>query len=470
MDDDVKDMGSGLSSMVDEMSYMLSYFMVQIAQSRSDYPNTMWKISSNEVQYTPRAGQLELDERQGCNFKEARPDPRTGQKTGPTVIPLYSFVTHLGRSRVVVADEEEDYEANWNPPSSAATTSVVPGLTYEEYERAIRHDLRKKQKSQGASSNPDQAPEAGSLLKRASLSQTNILFLLCFSLYFQFHYLLPQHPPFLGPFGGTVDGSGISKQRTQPSKSNLLDLGTASSFRDGKSGIVDSREAMHIMMLHPSKKDMVHGFTRGLVLLLHLAMKSLIAVGSSFSQVVDYTRSIERECIETYRGGDKRTFLSTVLLVFHLAVSILPVELDGLDDFSLTAGWGIGLANFWLKLYLSKFARAFTIMSVGCSLVDQLQFFEFFVMGLCGQNLGECLLDLELIATLESPPKATIGHLSLAEIVVLVTGAIATMIIHNLQSRHVFYVLVDHSGNAYKLRLPHAIYPCQIAIAISGLR
>ncbi|WMV21287.1 hypothetical protein MTR67_014672, partial [Solanum verrucosum] len=47
----------------------------------------------------------------------------------------------------VVADEEEDNEANWNPPSSAATASVVPGLTYEEYERAIRHDLRKKQKS-----------------------------------------------------------------------------------------------------------------------------------------------------------------------------------------------------------------------------------------------------------------------------------------------------------------------------------
>ncbi|KAH0707712.1 hypothetical protein KY285_010716 [Solanum tuberosum] len=32
-------------------------------------------------------GQLELDERQACNFKEARSDPRTGQKTGPTVIP-----------------------------------------------------------------------------------------------------------------------------------------------------------------------------------------------------------------------------------------------------------------------------------------------------------------------------------------------------------------------------------------------
>ncbi|KAF3619755.1 hypothetical protein FXO38_32751 [Capsicum annuum] len=27
------------------------------------------------------AGQLELDERQGCNFKEAQPDPRIGQKT-----------------------------------------------------------------------------------------------------------------------------------------------------------------------------------------------------------------------------------------------------------------------------------------------------------------------------------------------------------------------------------------------------
>jgi len=76
--------------------------------------------------------------------------------------------SHKGRSRAVVADEEEDNEANWNPPSSAATASVVPGLTYEEYERAIRHDLRKKQKSQGASSNPDQAPEAGRLRIRSS--------------------------------------------------------------------------------------------------------------------------------------------------------------------------------------------------------------------------------------------------------------------------------------------------------------
>ncbi|KAF3617538.1 hypothetical protein FXO38_33925 [Capsicum annuum] len=80
--------------------------------------------------------------------------------------------SHKGRSRVVVADKEEDNEANWNPPSSAATTFMVPGLTYEEYERGIRHDLRKKQKSQGESSNPDQAPEAGSLLKRASLSSS----------------------------------------------------------------------------------------------------------------------------------------------------------------------------------------------------------------------------------------------------------------------------------------------------------
>ncbi|KAK6776138.1 hypothetical protein RDI58_027139 [Solanum bulbocastanum] len=56
--------------------------------------------------------------------------------------------SYKGRSRAVVAGEEENNEANWNSPSSAATASVVPGLTYEEYERAIRHDLRKKQKSE----------------------------------------------------------------------------------------------------------------------------------------------------------------------------------------------------------------------------------------------------------------------------------------------------------------------------------
>ncbi|CAN4093723.1 unnamed protein product [Withania somnifera] len=50
------------------------------------------RIGKSSIRYAScwwntRAGQLELDERQGCNFKEARPDPRTGQKTGPTVIP-----------------------------------------------------------------------------------------------------------------------------------------------------------------------------------------------------------------------------------------------------------------------------------------------------------------------------------------------------------------------------------------------
>ncbi|WMV24511.1 hypothetical protein MTR67_017896, partial [Solanum verrucosum] len=69
--------------------------------------------------------------------------------------------SHKSRSRAVLPDEKEDNEANWNPPLSAATTSVVAGLTYEEYEKAIRHNLQKKQKSQRASSNPDQAPEAG---------------------------------------------------------------------------------------------------------------------------------------------------------------------------------------------------------------------------------------------------------------------------------------------------------------------
>ncbi|KAH0639472.1 hypothetical protein KY285_036058 [Solanum tuberosum] len=52
--------------------------------------------------------------------------------------------SHKGRSRAVVTDEEEDNEANWNSPSST------------------------KQKSQGASSNLDQVPEAGRLRMRSS--------------------------------------------------------------------------------------------------------------------------------------------------------------------------------------------------------------------------------------------------------------------------------------------------------------
>ncbi|CAK7324924.1 unnamed protein product [Dovyalis caffra] len=54
------------------------------------FKSTPKSIHQRATLTAKRAEQLELDERRGCNFKEARPDPRTGQKTGPTVIPRAS--------------------------------------------------------------------------------------------------------------------------------------------------------------------------------------------------------------------------------------------------------------------------------------------------------------------------------------------------------------------------------------------
>ncbi|KAH0677778.1 hypothetical protein KY285_025579 [Solanum tuberosum] len=82
------------------------------------------------------AGQLELDERQGCNFKEARPDPRTGQKTGPTVIPRATAVREGSLSLV-----------HQKPSSTKAARSVLvsPKRRKEGHERhredsRTRHD------------------------------------------------------------------------------------------------------------------------------------------------------------------------------------------------------------------------------------------------------------------------------------------------------------------------------------------
>lgn len=55
-------------------------------------------------------------------------------------------------------------------------------------------------------------------------------------------------------------------------------------------------------MLYPLEHDMVYRIIRGLLLPLYLASKHLIAIGISFSQIVDYAKAIERAYIETYRG------------------------------------------------------------------------------------------------------------------------------------------------------------------------
>lgn len=51
--------------------------------------------------------------------------------------------------------------------------------------------------------------------------------------------------------------------------------------------------------------DIVHGFNRESALLLHLVSEHLIAIGSLFSQVIDYAIASKRACIDTYIGGIK---------------------------------------------------------------------------------------------------------------------------------------------------------------------
>ncbi|KAH0643557.1 hypothetical protein KY289_034531 [Solanum tuberosum] len=99
------------------------------------------RIGKSSIRYAScwwntRAGQLELDERQGCNFKEARPDPRTGQKTGPTVIPRATAVREGSLSLV-----------HQKPSSTKAARSVLvsPKRRKEGHERhredsRTRHD------------------------------------------------------------------------------------------------------------------------------------------------------------------------------------------------------------------------------------------------------------------------------------------------------------------------------------------
>lgn len=50
---------------------------------------------------------------------------------------------------------------------------------------------------------------------------------------------------------------------------------------------------------------MVHRFIRGSTLPLYFESELLIILMSPFSQVIYYVETIERACIETYRGGSK---------------------------------------------------------------------------------------------------------------------------------------------------------------------
>lgn len=51
----------------------------------------------------------------------------------------------------------------------------------------------------------------------------------------------------------------------------------------------------------------MHGFIREFALPLCWALEHWIKTMSSFSYVVNHTTEIERSCIDTYRGGRKRT-------------------------------------------------------------------------------------------------------------------------------------------------------------------
>lgn len=61
-----------------------------------------------------------------------------------------------------------------------------------------------------------------------------------------------------------------------------------------------------ILMLYSSELDMLCGFIKGSILTLRFVSEHLIEVGSSFSQVVNYTKVTESACVYTYEGGLRR--------------------------------------------------------------------------------------------------------------------------------------------------------------------
>lgn len=99
--------------------------------------------------------------------------------------------------------------------------------------------------------------------------------------------------------------------RFDSSSSSYIGIGFISAHQGSLSILEHGSEffesARHIFMLYPSKTNILNGFIKGLSFPFYLESEHVIATKSLFSQVVEYMRAIERECIETYKGGRKRT-------------------------------------------------------------------------------------------------------------------------------------------------------------------
>ncbi|CAK7322428.1 unnamed protein product [Dovyalis caffra] len=89
------------------------------------FKSTPKSIHQRATLTAKRAEQLELDERRGCNFKEARPDPRTGQKTGPTT-GVGNFLKHARLPRVLVS--ALTLSLKWLSNLSMGNRGFLPGL------------------------------------------------------------------------------------------------------------------------------------------------------------------------------------------------------------------------------------------------------------------------------------------------------------------------------------------------------
>lgn len=70
----------------------------------------------------------------------------------------------------------------------------------------------------------------------------------------------------------------------------------------------------------------MHGWVKGLVLPLHFESEHWISTESFFNHDVDYERTIESACIETYGNSCKSHAITIVLLVFYRRVMILLID------------------------------------------------------------------------------------------------------------------------------------------------
>lgn len=81
-------------------------------------------------------------------------------------------------------------------------------------------------------------------------------------------------------------------------------------------------------MLYYTKLDMVRGIIKGLALPLHSASKQLIATRTFSLQVMDYSRTIERECHQTIKVAIRGHISSSLLVIFLSKVGILLVNVN----------------------------------------------------------------------------------------------------------------------------------------------